>query len=84
MDDLDRDPVILNSPDLCQADMYAHTLIAQPETDFYKISWSQKIGSRHLIELQHTPVGFELLVHTGQHAINRQIRNSPTGLLFFS
>jgi hypothetical protein len=86
LDDFDRDPMILNPPDFCQTDVYTCGLIVQPETNFNKVAWNQQVGRRNLcpgfIEREYTPVGFELLVHSCQHAVNCQIWSRPTGLLF--
>lgn len=48
MDDFYSDPVVLNLPDLGQADLNARTPIVQPQTNFDKVTRSQLIRGSHL------------------------------------
>ena len=86
MDDFNSDPVILNLPDFGEADMDARAPIVQPQPNLDKITGVQRIRGSDLgagfVDLEHAAIGFQLPMHTGQHAIDRQIWNGPTGLVF--
>ena len=85
MDDFDGDPVILNLSDFGETDMDARASIVQPQPNLDKVTGVQRIRSGDLragfIDLEHAAIGFQLSMHTGQHAIDRQIWNRPTGLM---
>ena len=48
MDDFNSNPVILNLPDLGQADLNARTPIVQPQTNLDKVTGNQLIRGSHL------------------------------------
>jgi hypothetical protein len=85
LDDFNGYPMILNLPDLRQADWDTGTAVVQPQTHFDKVTRSQLIRGSDLragfIDFQHAAVCLELPMHTGEHAVDRQIRNGPTGHL---
>ena len=85
MDDFNRNPMMLYLPDFSQADMDAGTSVVQPQTHFDKITRRELIRGSHLgtrfIDSQHATVCLKLAMHAGEHAVNGEIRNSPTGQL---
>ena len=85
LDDFNGDPMILNVPDLRQADGDTRTVVVQPQTDLNKVTGNQLIRGSNLgarfIDFQHTAVRLELPMYAGEHAVDRQIRNGPTALL---
>ena len=84
VDDFNGDPVILNLSDFGQTDMDARASIVQPQPNLDKVTGVQRIRSGDLragfVDLEHAAIGFQLSMHTGQHAIDRQIGDGPTGL----
>jgi hypothetical protein len=85
LDDFNGDPMILNLPDFRQADRDTRTAVVQPQTDFDKITGNQLIRRSHLgagfIDSQHAAVCLKLPMYAGEHAVDREIRNGPTGQL---
>jgi hypothetical protein len=85
MDDFYGDPMILNLPDFGEPDMDARAPIVQPQSNLDKVTGVQRVRGSDpragFVELEHAAIGFQLSMYTGQHAIDRQIWNGPTGLL---
>lgn len=86
MDDFNGDPVVLNLSDFCQPNIDARAPVVQPQADLDEITGSQLIWGGHLgrglIDSQHTAVGFELPMHSCEHAVDRQVGNGPATLRF--
>ena len=78
--------MILDSPHLGKPDVDTSVFPFQPQTHFDKVAWNQEVRGRELGtglgDLQYTPLGFNLAVHTDQHAIDRRRGSGPTSLLF--
>jgi len=86
LDHFYRDPVLMDLPHFRELDVYRGSFAFQPQSNFHKFPWSEPIRSGELTtgfrEFEDASVRLKLRAHIRQHAVNREIRAEPTGLVF--